>query len=98
MFVLHQPFDRMPATVGNGTYPSLLAENLRAVTVAWQRALAAPGRDERGPGLLPRYARDFFAAYCRDSEGHKLRFVPRGRRRRACLLPLDGLFNRKELR
>lgn len=74
-FVVREPFDGCPATVGNGTQVSFLAESRSMVHRAWRVALEAGGSDEGRPGLRPRYAPDFFAAYCRDPEGHKLCFV-----------------------
>lgn len=74
-FVLHHPFDGQPATVGNGSQVSFLAPTRDAVDAAWHSALAHGGSDAGGPGLRPRYAEDFYAAYCLDPEGHKLCFV-----------------------
>jgi catechol 2,3-dioxygenase-like lactoylglutathione lyase family enzyme len=79
-FVVREPFDGRTATVGNGTQVSFLAESPQLVEKAWRSALEAGGTDEGRPGLRPRYAPDFFAAYCRDPEGHKLCFVCTGSR------------------
>ena len=35
-------------------------------------ALAAGGTDEGGPGLRPHYHADYYGAYVRDLDGHKL--------------------------
>ena len=40
--------------------------------------MALGAMDAGGPGLRPRYAPDFYAAYCHDPEGHKLCFVHTG--------------------
>jgi catechol 2,3-dioxygenase-like lactoylglutathione lyase family enzyme len=74
-FVIDTPFDRAPASVGNGTQVSFFASRRALVDQAWNAALAAGASDEGAPGLRPRYAQDFHAAYCRDPEGHKLCFV-----------------------
>jgi hypothetical protein len=74
-FVIAKPFDGRGASVGNGTQVSFLARARDIVDAAWATALARGGIDEGAPGLRPRYAPDFYAAYCRDTEGHKLCFV-----------------------
>ncbi|HEY9316694.1 VOC family protein [Achromobacter sp.] len=74
-FVVAPPFNGLPATWGNGSQVSFQAETCAAVRECWSRALELGGVDEGPPGLRPRYAPDFFAAYCRDPEGNKLAFV-----------------------
>jgi catechol 2,3-dioxygenase-like lactoylglutathione lyase family enzyme len=74
-FVIHHPFNGLPATAGNGSQVSFLARSHEAVDAAWRGALARGGTDAGEPGLRPRYAADFYAAYCVDPEGHKLCFV-----------------------
>jgi catechol 2,3-dioxygenase-like lactoylglutathione lyase family enzyme len=74
-FVIDAPFDGRAATAGNGTQVSFLAPAREAVYAAWHTALANGAVDAGPPGLRPRYAADFYAAYCLDPEGHKLCFV-----------------------
>ncbi|MHC3908535.1 VOC family protein [Achromobacter marplatensis] len=74
-FVVAPPFNGLPATWGNGCQVSFQAETCAAVRECWNRAVELGGVDEGRPGLRPRYAPDFFAAYCRDPEGNKLAFV-----------------------
>lgn len=74
-FVVAPPFNGLPATWGNGCQVSFQAASQEAVRQCWARALEHGGTDEGAPGLRPRYAPDFFAAYCRDPEGNKLAFV-----------------------
>ena len=74
-FVVNEPFDGQPATVGNGSQVSFLTDSTATVDALWADALRAGGTDEGAPGLRPQYASDFYAAYCRDPEGHKLCFV-----------------------
>lgn len=74
-FVIGAPFDGGEATVGQGTQVSFLAADRPVVDAAWQAAISSAGVDQGRPGLRPRYAPDFYAAYCLDSEGHKLCFV-----------------------
>lgn len=74
-FVIHHPYDGRAATVANGSQVSFLAQSQALVDEAWAVALALGATDAGPPGLRPRYAPDFYAAYCRDPEGHKLCFV-----------------------
>src|SRR5918993_870908 len=73
--VVRKTFDGRPATVGNGSQVSFLADSKDTVDALWADAIRAGGTDEGRPGLRPQYASDFYAAYCRDPEGHKLCFV-----------------------
>ena len=69
------PFDGRAATVGNGTMVSFLAATRAAVDAFHAAALAHGGRDEGAPGLRPHYGPDFYTAYVRDPDGHKLNAV-----------------------
>ena len=69
MLSLMLPFDKQPASVGNGTMVALAAESPAQVDALYRKAMdlgaddeGAPG--ERGPG--------FYAAYFRDPDGNKL--------------------------
>ena len=66
---LTRPYDKRPATVGNGTMAGIVVPTRDAVARVHARALALGGTDEgpvgaRGP--------DFFAGYFRDLDGNKL--------------------------
>lgn len=74
-FFVQLPFNRLPATWGNGTQVSFAAPTPLLVATAWNAAMANGGSDEGAPGLRPHYAPDYYAAYCRDPEGNKLCFV-----------------------
>lgn len=74
-FVINKPVNREAASVGNGSQISFLASSKSAVDAAWRTALSVGATDCGPPGLRPRYAADFYAAYCLDPEGHKLCFV-----------------------
>jgi catechol 2,3-dioxygenase-like lactoylglutathione lyase family enzyme len=73
------PFDGGPATVANGSMIALDAPSWEAVDAFHAAALALGGRSEGAPGLRPQYNADFYAAYVRDPDGHKLAAVCRGR-------------------
>lgn len=72
------PFDRKPATVGNGTMVALRAASWKQVDDFHAAALAHGGTSEGRPGLRLDYNPDFYAAYVRDPDGNKLAIVCRG--------------------
>lgn len=63
------PFDKRPATVGNGTMVALGAASREQVDAVHARALELGGSDEGAPGQ--RWP-GFYAAYFRDLDGNKL--------------------------
>lgn len=75
---LVRPFDGQPATVGNGTMVAFKATHWAQVDAFHAAALTHGGTSEGAPGLRPQYNPDFYAAYVRDPDGHKLAAVCRG--------------------
>ena len=73
-FWVTRPYDRNPASFGNGVTISLVAESRDAVRRFHATALALGGVDEGAPGLRPFHAH-FFAAFVRDLEGNKIAAV-----------------------
>ncbi|MGA1834174.1 VOC family protein [Rhizobium wenxiniae] len=69
------PFDGRPATVGNGTMISFVAESRAVVDRFHAAALANGGTDEGAPSLRAHYGPTFYAAYVRDPDGNKLNAV-----------------------
>lgn len=70
VFVI-MPFDRKPATVGNGMQVMFHAPDAEGVRAFHEAALAHGGTDEGAPG--PRsYHPDYYGAYVRDLDGNKL--------------------------
>ena len=53
------------------------AQSRAAVHAFHAAALAAGGRDNGAPGLRPRYAVDYYAAYVLDPDGHNIEAVCR---------------------
>lgn len=72
------PFDRQPASTGNGTMVAFMAPSWQAVDEFHAAALAHGGTSEGAPGLRAHYSPDFYAAYVRDLDGNKLAAVCRG--------------------
>jgi len=64
-----KPFDKKPATVGNGVMVALAASSKEQVNALHAKALALGGKDEGAPG--PR-GDGFYAGYFRDRDGNKL--------------------------
>jgi catechol 2,3-dioxygenase-like lactoylglutathione lyase family enzyme len=74
-FFITLPFDREPASVGNGVSVSFLAPSRDAVDRFHAKALALGATDAGKPGLRPHYHADYYAAYLRDLDGNKIAAV-----------------------
>lgn len=68
------PFNKEPATVGNGTMVALAATSREQVDRVYAKALELGGTDEGAPGQRP----GFYAAYFRDLGGNKLNCIYMG--------------------
>lgn len=75
LFVITAPFDGRAPAAGNGAMVAFNSADRRAVTRAYDLALANGGTCEGPPGLRPLYHKDYFGAYLRDPDGNKLCFV-----------------------
>ncbi len=64
------PFDKKPATVGNGVMVALVVDSPEKVHALHQKALELGGTDEGAPG--PRGDSGFYGGYFRDLDGNKL--------------------------
>jgi predicted lactoylglutathione lyase len=69
MLCVIKPFDKKPATVGNGVMVSLAASGKQQVDAIHRKALELGAKDEGAPG--PR-GDGFYAGYFRDPDGNKL--------------------------
>ena len=69
MLAIARPFDKKPATVGNGVMVALAASSKEQVDRLYAKAIALGGSDEGKPG--PR-GDGFYAGYFRDLDGNKL--------------------------
>ena len=70
-----KPFDKKPATVGNGVMVALMVDGKAKVDALHRKALQLGGSDEGAPG--PR-GEGFYAGYFRDLDGNKLNFFYMG--------------------
>ena len=67
------PFDKKPASVGNGTMVALEVKTPAEVNAVYQKALELGGTCEGKPGFRPEDAtQGFYAGYFRDLDGNKL--------------------------
>ncbi|MAE93532.1 MAG: hypothetical protein CL910_02620 [Deltaproteobacteria bacterium] len=71
-FWLSRPIDGLPASVGNGTNVAFVAPSREAVRDFHARALELGGVSEGEPGIREEAHPNFYAAYLRDPEGHKI--------------------------
>lgn len=74
-FCICPPFDRQPATAGNGTMFAFRAANAELVRRFHAAGLLAGGKSEGMPGTRTAYGPDFYVAYLHDPDGHKLACV-----------------------
>lgn len=71
-FWLQIPLDGKPAGVGNGTHISFFAHSKEQVHAFHEAALKAGGTDEGAPGPRPDYGPEYYGAFVRDLDGHKI--------------------------
>jgi len=64
-----KPFDKKPATVGNGVMVALAMDSKAKVDALYKKAIQLGAKDEGAPG--PR-GDNFYAGYFRDPDGNKL--------------------------
>ena len=64
-----QPYDKKPATVGNGVMAAIRVDSKATVDAVYKKALELGGKDEGPAG--PR-GDGFYAGYFRDLDGNKL--------------------------
>ena len=71
MLSIIKPFNKEPATVGNGTMIGLQMESEEKVQSLYKKAIELGGTDEGEPGPRGEDG-SFYAAYFRDLDGNKL--------------------------
>ena len=73
---ISKPFDKKPATVGNGVMVAFAVDSKAKVDALYRKALQLGGKDEGPAG--PRGDSGFYAGYFRDLDGNKLNFFCMG--------------------
>ena len=71
-FSVQIPIDGKPASVGNGTHIAFAAEDRSMVDAFYFAALAHGGTGDGEPGLRPDYDANYYGAFVRDPDGHKI--------------------------
>jgi len=71
-FAVTLPYNGEPATNGNGTMATIMAESREQVDAMHAAALAHGGSDEGAPGVRPH---GMYAAYWRDPDGNKMNAI-----------------------
>jgi catechol 2,3-dioxygenase-like lactoylglutathione lyase family enzyme len=77
-FFIQGPYNRKPASAGNGVMVAFLANAQAEVDTAHAAGLLAGGTDDGAPGARPHYGEGYYGAYLRDPEGNKLHLAYRG--------------------
>lgn len=72
MFSLTSPYNKEPATIGNGVMIALTASDRETVDKVYRKALELGGTCEGKPGLREPVDMGFYAGYFRDLDGNKL--------------------------
>jgi catechol 2,3-dioxygenase-like lactoylglutathione lyase family enzyme len=71
-FWVLRPYDRNPASAGNGVTVAFTAPTQQAVDAFHAAALAHGGADAGAPGLRTHYHPNYYGAYVRDPDGNKI--------------------------
>ena len=71
MFALTVPYDKQPATVGNGVMVAFDVGETAKVDALYKKAMELGSKDEGPPGDR---GDDYYGAYFRDLDGNKLNF------------------------
>lgn len=72
MFIVGIPYDKNPATVGNGSMVSFGVDSKEKVDSLYKKAIELGGTSEGEPGLR---GETIYAAYFRSPEGNKFNFI-----------------------
>lgn len=74
-FSVQVPIDGAPASVGNGSHVAFAVEDRTMVGRFYQVALENGGRDDGAPGIRSEYNANYYGAFVRDPDGHKIEAV-----------------------
>lgn len=71
-FWIQAPHDGRAASVGNGVHICFLANSIDEVRAFHAKAIELGGKDDGAPGFRKEYAENYYAAFVRDLDGHKI--------------------------
>ncbi|WP_246827664.1 VOC family protein [Rhizobium croatiense] len=74
-FSVQFPIDGKPATVGNGTHIAFAVDDRSMVDRFYAAALKHGGSGDGAPGLRPNCDANYYGAFVRDPDGHKIEAV-----------------------
>jgi catechol 2,3-dioxygenase-like lactoylglutathione lyase family enzyme len=74
-FWVQMPHDHNAPRAGNGAHIAFNANSKSAVNAFHAAALSAGGRDDGAPGYRPQYTPEYYGAFVRDLDGHKIEAV-----------------------
>jgi catechol 2,3-dioxygenase-like lactoylglutathione lyase family enzyme len=74
-FSVQVPIDGKPASVGNGTHVAFAVEDRSMIDRFYSTALEHGGSDDGAPGVRPAYDDNYYGAFVRDPDGHKIEVV-----------------------
>ena len=75
VFSIEMPIDGRPATVGNGVHVAFQAPDRETVRRFHRMAVGHGGVDEGAPGIRDQYNANYYGAFVRDPDGHKIEAV-----------------------
>ena len=75
VFSIETPIDGRPATVGNGVHVAFQAPDRETVRRFHRTAVGNGGVDEGAPGIRDQYNANYYGAFVRDPDGHKIEAV-----------------------
>lgn len=71
-FWVQKPADGQSADTANGVHFCFIASSKEAVNAFYSAAIEAGGKDDGEPGPRPDYGPDYYGAFVRDLDGHKI--------------------------
>lgn len=77
-FWVQLPINMQAASSGNGTHIAFRAPSREAVDAFYLAALEQGGIEDGAPGLRTEYHPNYYAAFVRDPDGHKIEAVHHG--------------------
>ncbi|WP_286262789.1 VOC family protein [Thalassotalea atypica] len=71
-FWVQIPFDKAPASAGNGTHVGFVAKNKQQVKNFYQQAISLGGKCNGKPGSRPEYGEPYYGCFIIEPDGNKI--------------------------